>query len=183
MHWFWRLVRGFYYGCITLDLFLIEATKWVVDWADEWLSLSQSRIEEGLIVAYAATHVLTFVHSVMQNPRDYGSWLPIGVAVYLTYWMWDSHRKPRAVRAFMRWRFPFLRLIWFFFSLVFLGPVFYVRNVWMLAVVFPFYPLLGFQYVLVCGGDGQSGRRRKLALAKLKEWFGVGWLPEPEGTH
>ena len=41
---------------------------------------------------------------------------------------------------------------------------------------------LAFQYAMALPNDGQRGRRRKLALAKLKEMFGTAWMPAPVGS-
>ena len=93
------------------------------------------------------------------------------------------HRKPAAIRGGAR-RYPELgamRMLIQVFVLLFAGdllfiPPFRVTDIFLAASQFVY---LVFFYMTDISSQGQSGRRRKLALAELKKLFGTAWMPKP----
>lgn len=161
------------------DKWFEDCVRAVLLWLEEWLDLSQRTVERGMIVAYL---LLAFM-PVHQRDLTYAV---AGTAV-VSIIMYNLHRRPVALRGL---RFKETRAV----RVAFMVPIFGTT------IALELIPFAGtkceigkaiaqmvyvvFFYVTDIGNHGERGRRRKLALAKLKELFGdLTWLPKPVGVE
>ena len=164
---------------------LVKYDKWCLSvvratllWVEEWLSISQRRIERVMIVTYLAL-------ALVDAGRGKTLYIVGPVLAYIGCLMWFMHRTPDAIRM-VRER-PNLAVARCFLQL------------WLMSVIaisflisksmIPHNPLhlvqqtdyALFFYVVSISTKGDPGRRRKLALSKIIEMFGTGWIPKPIG--
>jgi len=154
------------------DIAVLAALIKGIRFAADWLSLTQARIEQGLIAAYTVCAVGgAWPLSVR--------WTVIAVQLPIAAWMWWMHRRPSAARTVALFTLAGPRV----FSLV-------VFSLISVPVAWARWPGWGFTlamnvlyvaiyYLVSLPSGGEPGRRRKLALAKLKEMFGTSWVPVP----
>lgn len=173
-----RLAIWMVAAALNVDLVMLRAAKWTVEMAEEWLSLSQGRIERGLMMAFLAGYVTVGWHSW---------WL---LLFPFTAWgCWIQHRMPAARRAAriasshsIFWRLASIANLLFFLLIDGLAVALQGFQWWIVPVliVIVSYPCFEYVTALPSRKDG-LGKKRKLALAKLKAMFGTGWMPVPEG--
>ena len=172
-----RLVGWMLTAAVKLDVWLLLRARAVIEFCHEWLSLPQRRLERGLLAVMLPALVCC----------SWGSWW-IYAAPLAAWSAILEHRKPDARRAAeiahvgsiaarlitMAYAAPWLVLLAFLMVAGFAW--------WMVPglAVLVFWPL--FVYIAALPASrGPGGRKRKLALAKLKAWFGTAWLPVPQG--
>lgn len=163
-----------------IDINLLKATRAVIVFCNEWLSLSQARIEQLLGVAFIVLDEVGWARYHAGGLRTFSlAFVPLNLL-----WVWARHRTPAAARAnglLHNVRSLVFRLLMVFLAVFCFGSSLLRHNVDLIdlstVVVVPFI------YVTALPHDDGSrrGKRRKLALAKLKEMFGTSWVPLPEG--
>lgn len=157
-------------------------------WGTEWLSLKRRWIERGLIVGYGVLMCVGDFFDWHYAPAHHRFELFFELLMYSVYAMictvmWSAQKMPEAHR--------FRRL---------LGVEWIYGRVWtviltvlmgVLLVTVPphrwsdmFFPLgmscyAAFNYAISLPEDGERGKKRKLALAKLKQMFGTSWIVAP----
>jgi hypothetical protein len=162
-----------------LDERILKGVQWVLLLLTEWLSVSQRKVEIGLIVAWTCARA---VEIGLYHSRWRGLGL-IGLVLMFAIFI-GRIQQPAAVRSALV-HMPveiFSRL--FFLGLVSLnGLVQLIPPVRKKDLLDVLASLLFYVLWMVTSlpTQGKPGRRRKMALEKLKELFG-GWLPEPAGA-
>ena len=177
-----RILSDIYWFFLWWDLFLVARVMDAVEWLEGWLSFSQKRIEQTIWLASIGASVVACFYICSRLP----SMLPL-CAIFIPYMAWLQYRQlrmpasVRLMRLFSR-RGVFNRLFWQIWIVTFLLPP---HHSWRTDIAFTVWYGLGclFDYVTVISSDGQRGKRRKLALEKLKELFGTAWIPQPVGSQ
>lgn len=159
-----------------IDDRLLALTAWVVEWLEEWFSVSQARLELSIVVAYAFGRVLLVV-GVLAEQGEGPIWLLVVLSVYFVWWMRHSRRRSVHLLLRIHWIGVLMRFMFLFFFLADLPGLVTGWNLYRSGDTFSDLSLALFVYVISVSSDGQSGRRRKMALAKLKELFGPLWVP------
>jgi len=174
---------------IRYDHWCLGNTRATLLWIEEWLSLSQRRIEYMMILFYGFTAGISVVVSAI---RPYGSSL-VGMSIFmfaLIVWSMfrmsnvpDVVRKHRSNDDISLIRLALQILMWG--AVVWEVVVFHRTHAPIVDLAEPArnvdYVL--FVYSISVSTKGEKGRRRKLALEKLKELFGTDWMPKPLGAH
>jgi len=163
---------------IAVDLRILLVLKWILDWMNDWLSLSRSKVEVGTIWIYGVTNV----YSVWPS-RHLG--ILLALTGLMTFMMWNWHRQPKAARSVIHWgvggilgRIAALILFGFSAAVVLCTPPHHWLQDSAGAISMISYVL--FLYILALpDDDGQRGKKRKMAITKLKELFGTSWIPQP----
>jgi hypothetical protein len=167
----------------SVDLFLLKRILRLREFCEEWLSVSCQRFERGLIVLYTAP---LLVENLVFGRRHAFRTLMVFAVIFLARWMWRMQQKPDSFRAMLLFQSEgaVCRVALALLALLDLGQIAAPgAATWhdvMMAAPFTFYAMFMVSIALP-RGDNKPGRKRKLALAKLKEIFG-GWLPAPEGS-
>lgn len=165
------------YWLIVYDMWCEGRVRALLVWLEEWFSISQKQVEEGMIALYLVLYMASWQWKLPYLAAE------IAVNIFVGLTMVWLHRKPAATRGGVR-RYPelgALRILIQVIVLLFAGillfiPPFRVTDIF-LAVAQIVY--LVFFYMTDISSQGQSGRRRKLALAELKKLFGTAWIPKP----
>lgn len=162
---------------LNLDLAVLRAAKACVGFLEDWFSLPQSRVERVLLAAMVSSYAYCV----------WSTWWVLTIP-FMVGLAWSRHRKPAAMRAariasaaeiFGRlycvcWASVGLTCLAFAIASGFRG--------WHVPALILWASWFSFEYITALPYEsGGLGRRRKLALAKLKEMFGVSWMPLPEG--
>lgn len=163
-----------------IDLKLLKLTRAAIELCDEWLSLSQARIEQVLGIAFL---VLDAVGWALAHPCVFRS---IGLACIPVnlLWVWVRYRSTAAARGselLYSVRALVFRLAMLWITVSTAGMSLLYRNLDLIDLAG--LVLVAFIYVTALPHDEGSrrGRKAKLALAKLKEMFGTSWMPAPQG--
>lgn len=158
------------------DVAVLVGLNKAILFAMEWLSVPRAKIEQSMIVAY-------FVCTVGNAWPSTGRWMLIAIQLPIVGWMWFMHRRPSATRSMLLLHLVSARVI----SLtVFTGMCAVIA--WMRWPAWGYTIAMNMLYAAIyyavsLPGGGEPGKRRKLALAKLKEMFGTSWVPvAPEVT-
>jgi hypothetical protein len=149
------------------DTWTIEHLESFLDWLNEWLSISQKTVERVLTLIYFIREGLFFAKHHNVTLLIMGMFIVL-IMVGRTILM---DKRTRLKLRYSEWKWRFL-----------------ILSMNLLSVAIPPYgfnlitEIMGlsfavFNYVFVCSVDGEKGRRRKMALSKLKELFS--WLPDP----
>jgi hypothetical protein len=162
---------------VAYDNWCIDHLEALLRWLEEWLSISQKRTEQGMILLYIAltmAQTKTSIASAAVSAIGAGA---IGMV------MWYLHRRPAAVRGIQKgwWPNALVRvLIQMLFALfitsILVRPPHHWGD-WANAAAQLDY--LIYFYVTDINSGGQRGRKRKLAWAELKKLFGTEWMPKP----
>jgi hypothetical protein len=156
------------------DAWCLRRIEALLAWLEEWMSISQPRVEQGLIVIY-----ITLLNTGRKFTTTFIT-LQIICSLGIALMMWWLHRRPAAVREASK-RSSMSAMVRIFFQTWFL----------LLVVVCTVSRPIDYQdiamyldYLLFflmndISSKGKPGRRRKLALEKLKELFGSAWIPKP----
>jgi hypothetical protein len=151
-------------------------------WMEEWFSISQSAVEQFLILLYVILELagsIYDVHSFLHH--RYG--LTAAVALSMGTMMYFLHRRPPAFRQISRQNIVsfymrvFLQVFVVEFSI--LNALLPLHQLGTYLTSLQYYVWTVFFYIMDISSNGTPGRRRKLALAKLKELFGTSWVPKP----
>jgi hypothetical protein len=158
------------------DAFMLGQVERLVTWCEEWLSISQRRLESACIVAYGVVFTARTIAA--------HAWPGLLLVIWVTSILWAVHRLPQATRTARA--HPGRDLFIHIFADALIG----LRIVSML-LVFSYSDVSGLLEgallslivrMLDIASNGDVGRKRKLSLAKLKELFGAGWMvPQPVG--
>lgn len=142
---------------------------------EELFSISQKHAERGMIAFYLVLVASPPYRTKMSFP------IQMCGACLVASLMWVQHRRPEALRerarldptvyACARIIIQFLFGSLFVFDLV--SPDRAIAAAASQAVYLIFY------YMIDITSNGERGRRRKLAWAKIKELFGTEWMPKP----
>jgi hypothetical protein len=173
---------------IAYDWWCSDRIEAALTWLDEWLSIPQKRVEQSMIVIFC---IASFIGPLIGLLKQFDGHAAIMLLIYeltgfrlvgtvfIAQLMWWMHRRPAAMRGIWKRR-PSMGRVFFQLFFFFICFCFWLTLPHLVAVeesVVQVVMLL-FYYVADIGSTGQRGRKRKLALAKLKELFG-GWLPNP----
>lgn len=170
---------GFLILLFVYDAWCCERVEALLKGLKEWLSISQKRAEQGMIVLYLA---LSLLGCWSTKPLLMGvDSVTFGGIAYLMYTI--MHGAPRATRIFARYsisgtifRLLLQAFIWCIVALNLLLALHHPNN---FATTVAQVVYLLFFYATDIHSGGESGRRRKLALAELKKMFGTEWIPKP----
>lgn len=173
----------------TVDVFLLKQMLGLLRWGTEWLSLKRVWMERGMIVGYSACFIGNTVFGLHGDIQHRSRNLEFSamvccIALYLLIcqWMWRRQKLSEAerVRRLLSMEGMASRiyalLLAVLFSLLELAPPRRWYDV-LVPAGFGFY--VAFEYAISLPEDGERGRKRKLALAKLKEMFGTSWITAP----
>lgn len=163
------------YLIVSYDLYWLRGVIVLLLWLEEWLGISQTTAERAMIVVYIA--ITNFDHT-RWGDFDQARW---GVSLISGIMMWlmhiSAHREPPSVFVcVIRGSLQIVLLLAVVLSTL-LAP-----HRWTdVAVISAHLVFMVFWYSTAFRSNGQRGRRRKLALDKLKALFGdLGWLPAPQ---
>lgn len=156
-----------------------DRVKALLAWLEEWFSIGQKGAERGMMAVYFALLVLPPPWEM----RSTG--MKVFTAVLIFPMMWYLHRKPVSRRRVFQDGSVYsaaarvsLQVLLCTFSLSgILRPPHLVADYANAAMNVVY--LVFFYATDIGGGGDRRGRRRKLALAKLKELFGPLWIPQP----
>lgn len=165
------------YWLIVYDMWCEDRVKALLLWLEEWFSISQKRVEEGMIVLYLALEMAGARWTLSMLGINIATWLFAGGTMI---WL---HRKPDARRGGAKCylelrllRISFQVIVFFLAGILFFLPPHRASDIG-LGVAQIVY--LVFFYMTDISSNGTPGRRRKLALAELKKLFGAAWIPKP----
>lgn len=175
------MIQHILYWLIVYDMWCEGWVKALLLWLEEWFSISQKHVEEGMIVLYLA---LQMAAAPWTTRRLSLLGLNIAMWIFVVGTMIWLHRKPAARRGMPKY-FPELRLLRVMLQVIIFG---------MAGISFVFPPhrasdigigiaqilYLVFFYMTDTNSNGKPGQRRNLALAELKKLFGTAWIPKPE---
>lgn len=162
---------------IAYDSWALAKVKVVLDWLYEWLSISQKVVERVCIVGYATGNGLEIVGIVKHEVH-----LPLGFEIFMacmiTAWMWHFHCIPSSDRTFFNTSGGMVaRMLWHVFVLLSCISFCESKTIFSTGHIMEDASYVSMLYLFAVNSDGERGRKRKLALSKLKELFS--WLPEP----
>jgi hypothetical protein len=175
-------MNRFLYVVCVIDEFLCHMAESVVVFLEEWLSVSQRQIEWSLIGAYICIGAFGNYHG-----RFYVFMLTIHLAANTIagYCMALTGRLRQTTLFYHRYevssrlvRMATTSAMALIIPLQFIRPIHWgidIANATAAAVFIAFF------FVIAVVRTGRRGRRRKLALAKLKSLFGGIQIPQPEG--
>lgn len=171
------MMQRIVYWLIVYDMWCEGRVKALLTWLQEWFSISQKHIEEGMIVLYMGL--------LMPSWKWKLPWLCVNIfiALFVGSTMIWLHRKPETSRGTAKY-YPELRVLRVMFqaiclllcSVFLLAPPHRITDRYC-AIAQIVY--LVFFYMTDINSNGKPGRRRKLALAELKKLFGAAWIPKP----
>jgi hypothetical protein len=158
-----------------------SVVKPVLRWLYEWLSISQKTVELSLICVYVVSSVGMVSYAMQTDVK-----VPIAVWVICQILMVrimisyhrdsDQNRAAKHLNGFA----CILRFFWVVITAIVAMPP-YGYGLHRLSAVSMTVGDAGFMiflFVVATNCGGERGRKRKLALAKLKELFS--WLPDPQ---
>jgi hypothetical protein len=169
---------------ICYDAFCYRCVEALLKWLDEWLSISQKRAEQGMIVLYVVLGIIVpggRYATFLQMAGTICEKIPI--VAFVACMMWLLHRRPAVIRrisygsratAIGRFIVQMMMLL-AAFIVIFFSPHRWTDG----AVAFSQVEYIVFFYAVDITSDGERGRRRRLALAELKKMFGTEWIPKP----
>lgn len=157
------------------DDWVLDNTQIVLGWVDDWLALSQRRVERILVVLYIVTRV-AFEIACFSDISHAPLWIEVSISILMVWAVLARFRLPQAVRVAYRVTEMPWRMVWW--ALIVMGciQIFSDKLPGVLLTVNEciFAAIL---YVTVSCVGGERGRKAKMAWSKLKELFS--WLPEP----
>lgn len=172
-----RLVRATFH----IDVFLLNRTIGIRTFCEDWFGWSSRSMERGLIVVYAVTGQNLLLHPHPSRVETSLAWLASAFVIFVSAMMWREQKEPEAKR-WVRLMAPGmtpLRVSCAGLAVVCVADAIATHD---LIGDMPMVAYAAFQYMLaIPSGGGRRGRKRKLALAKLREMFGS-WLPAPAGN-
>lgn len=161
----------------------------VLRWGTEWLSLKRQWMERAIIAGYGVScSAGAFFDWHFAPPHRFGHFdlffntLAIVIYAVVCASMWRQQKRPEAERIH--------RLLTVEWIVMRSYGVFVVLVLSLLMLAPPrrwfdiFFPVgmscyAAFQYAISLPEDGERGKKRKLALAKLKAMFGTSWVTAP----
>ena len=175
---------------LELDEFMIERFDKAVQFAQDWLFLSQKRIEQVVLLVYVAVFFSCMILILLAKLDTTGVTLCVVGGIFLFAGMWLDHMLPTAVRAVRRVSNRSFRLGWLFMWLIttvsdvfFTSPKFdwHLQIYYIVGCPIRMGLRLVMAYIIALDVDGERGKAAKLSLAKLKELFGtLHWIPQPQ---
>jgi hypothetical protein len=177
-----RLVARIVFVLVWIDIWILYLLGKAVNWLVEW-GIARIRLERAVVLVYAL--VTTFdgtrkfiTHSELVSNR-LGDVSLLVLNLWNSFMFWEverteNHRaRRRCSLGFFASRIAVLTL-WVITLMIFT----FSREAYLL--VMQCTALVLIIYLLSVGdGGGEPGRRKQLALDKLKEMFGSEWMPEP----
>jgi hypothetical protein len=164
------------------DEWVRARVKDALDWLFEWLSVSQKAVERILIITYVVGRTLEAVAEFSHRaPRGLNKGVGVADCVFsilIVLIMLGWHFSPKTERIMAHVARPgyILRIMWQPLVIATAADLeIDSYHIGHFAQVTAFTLAL---YVFACNSDGQRGRKRKMAWAKLKELFS--WLPNPQ---
>jgi hypothetical protein len=160
------------------DAYVLEKVKAFVVLCEEWISVSQSQLEIGCMVSYIVGSGTIDISN--------RAWLSLAFDGFVLWCMWDMHSKTSAERQECHAALVPVRIFcrvgsqcFVALSIMLLGLKICTASV---ALLVEAASVALFLALISISSDGENGKRRRIALAKLKELFGVEWMPEPVGS-
>jgi hypothetical protein len=173
----------------TIDDFVIDRFDGTVQFAQDWLFLSQRQIERGVMILYVLISLLSISLLVLAK---HTFTIEIFADSFLFLGMWFEYKqssRARTLRRISQWG---NRICWLVCWLFIFGvsicptPTPATRYMHIYYVLGPIWAGLRtmMTYITVLDVDGVRGRAAKLSWEKLKELFGTTpWVPQPQGEE
>jgi hypothetical protein len=191
MNWIVNRIKFvFFAAMLYTDVFFVNCASWVVYYSKEWFSWTRSGIEKVLIAGYPACWWVMSI--VVFNHTFHARFFTIMVRVFCpifalaaSFFAWHvwEYNKDRSdhSRMFLLFYIPgvAVRVAAVVFSLAMITleyltpPCHWSDGLPGLSLGF----FAAYNYVSSIPESGEKGRRRKLALDKVKEMFGTSWVP------
>jgi hypothetical protein len=160
------------------DSWVRNCVKDALDWLNEWFSISQKMVERTLIGIYAIASVMMISGVYISHLHTSYVWIWAILQLWMIFILYMYHIDSSTMRRIKHNNSisALSRMTWYFLILFAALPPY---KQWLMDIGLPISDMtfLLVLYVVSVNSDGQRGRKRKLALAKLKELFS--WLPEP----
>lgn len=175
-----RLVARILFVLAFIDVCILHFLGRAADWLVEW-GFPRIRLERAIVLVYAFVTVFDstrklITHSEIVERLGDASLLVLNAWNSFMFWhteRTESHRvRRRYSLGFFAFRIALLAL-WASALVIFA----FSRNA--IFLVMQATALVLIVYLLSTGDGGEPGRRKQLALEKLKELFGADWMPEP----
>lgn len=164
---------------IKIDGYILLGTYHVRKFLCEWASVTRRKLERAAVVIYLSGMTIW----AMNNLRYHSSYWFLGIIFIggIGRWFSDDSDAQRVHR--MMSSFHSAYRIFLVASLVFdLGADAIVHMHWNFWYEWAFDTGWGmivfYEYLSALPSDGDPGRKRKLAMDKIKEMFGTEWMPE-----
>jgi hypothetical protein len=169
---------------VRYDAWCLHLVEALLKWLDAWLSISQKRAEQGMIVLYVFFTFLapgwTFTSLAKMSGMIVVNILSAFIVLYT---MWILHKRPAVMRKASNKSLIMIigRSALQAMMLVLTGAIIFAsphlkKDVLTVSEQIEY---LVFFYSTCITFDGEPGRGRKLALAELKKMFGTEWIPKP----
>lgn len=173
-----NFLGSIYWALVCWDLRLVIAAKTLVGWLVEWFSVQQNWIEKGLIVVSAIILLVHITFSAPAHPFTYLFGPLIGLVICFA--QIRIHRlsgEQRFIRLVRREGVSTRLLMQAWALFIALTP----PHIWKtdIPVLAWYLAMLSFEYVAAFSSEGIRGRKRKEAMAKLREGLGPVLTPQP----
>jgi hypothetical protein len=167
-----------------IDALLIRAVKWLRGMFTGWLGMDNREFELLLWATFVSLRVLYIL--------QYGqAWLETAGDIFAALCMYAVTTVPGGFPGTYRSMFGRGAIIGFYLRCFLVGDLVgvsifrmmsvQVRGEWLDLSATLVYTIWVFS-LSIDGDDDPPGKKRKIALAKLKELFGTGWMPTPVST-
>lgn len=166
------------------DAWLIRATEAVLDWLEEWLSVSQKSIEKVLILSAMCAYLRSIIDDLFAVRAMPPFWLEVLFGVMMAIVLLVCHQASQSDRRLRVKRDLWARMLWLWGSACFGAPACYLApSPETIANLLYSSSVCAFFYVIVANVEGERGYRRRAALRRLREMFGPLWTPQPQGAQ
>ena len=168
-------MKFFWSALITIDVRIMYGVLCASRWLAEWVS--QKRQEQALIALYALMGLFRIHFDTGAGLLIDEAGIPLNVFV-----LWILQRAPEATRIY-RMVSPIwivLRVVYACFAIerMVVGLIIHWHDVQAFLTI-DMLMIVVFYYLTAFGSGYGEGKKRKLALSKLKELFGSSWIPVP----
>lgn len=166
---------------VTIDFAVLRAVQWAITFSIELFSWSRVWIERGLMIANAIS-MISMDASIVASEHAWTGWMLALVVVQsvMGFWMWTIHTIPESSRVIrlLSADLVIARVGLICFVPMFTFLVFYDSHTIGLFRLAGHILLVVFIYACSLPNGGEKGKKRKMAIEKLKEMFGTSWMPE-----
>ena len=163
--------------CWWVDVRTLYAAQCVLVWLVEWLSVSQRKLERVVIFSYLITEPVY----LRMKPAS-SMWFVVLVEIIwgALLFGWHRHTDKERWQRLLAADGSGLRVFYLACWLLLLASLYPARHeAWVFVEAFASGLRLAALYFTSLPESGQPGRRRRLALDKVKAMFGTSWMPQP----
>jgi hypothetical protein len=173
---------------LVIDRALLLAFNWTVIFCIEWFSWNRRWIERGCIIGYVTFNVVLSVDNKFEHHSSMMLYtLPFTLLIASAMWVIEGDSDTKRMARIWSMEYIAARVGWsgicavFVFALLVVAVGEHGRYlVSAAAMACQLTSYVTYLYLMALPRGGEKGKRRKVALAKLKEWFGsLTWLPTP----